>query len=1446
MPSRSLPHSPSFLSSSFRSFSSFCRRERVAISDFSLPCEIHLQIEATTSHRERKGCLCHKDISLRSSSPSLPSSSPSSSFSPLSSSFLSRRIGKKACKSSPPSNHRILNRTSSSLSSSSLSSSSLSSSSSSCHSHRHFSSSSLSSSSLSSSSSSCHSHRHFSSSSPSSSSSSFRLRFRLFHETRASQSPSSSSPPLRLLILQELLQRHPHIQTSSSPFSFSPTLPSSSSSPFPVSSPLLSSSSSSPLSSSSPPSSSLSSSSSYQVVLETKPLARINEESEASSSSSLQKSIRQSFLREAEAKDETPETSSLTKEGRETKEFNEEEEESKKRKASLFSVEQNVSPSPSSLQKDLDLLSSCFSLFSALQDQKPLTSSSFFLSQFSLSSSQRGESSLTLECIRKLLYHPLPLLLSSSSSLSYSDWLCLSLRSPPVCDVRVRNAIDALLQHSLSPEKEEEEKERWRREGEKRFRKKKKTVSADLHESSHKKKEGEEDEEKFPLEFLASILFSLKRWDVLETLLTERIFHPDTAFSLSPPLLSFFARVYVHLWQLEGNRTSSLPSSSSPLAGKQPSSLASSLSRRRRREVDSAFFRVLLDTLSPSQSPPLFSPHELAILLQALARHFYSPVACQVIRPSSSSSFSSDKDERGNILSFSFREFPEPSQREMRDEEKEREICTYPTLLRHALYTYQPHIFDHSTLHETFLFHLHSLLLLLRRDLQTTEEKRRRRRSRTDRNEKELAKIEESLPSSCLSSHSLSSKETKEKKEKKKEIESSPRPVATPTEGSCKTDMKREGPVRDAVSLSFHEGEEREERSLSAHTSLPVSVQGGIVDQTEREEEKEQEEEEEEKNDGFFSSSYFSVSTEEDRYVSSVSLDTLLRLVDVFLLRDAFLSSHLRRMRGGRKEEETNSAFLRFLEERKKKKYKMKDVRDISVCSMTGERGRRREEGKEEEYEEDEARRKGLSSFWGVYTADREYILETFSLSLLQKSSSEWREVSVTSILHLLHAFIQCSHINELPFSTISSQEHSPISSSSSLLSSSLSSSSSSVSSISLSSVEEEKREAVSSGLREGKGVVVPTCLPSCYETKEEEKEETDVKDRRQKSLSFLQREKRREDEKELLPMKSLSPSLTKERNLLRFRLYARLLNEVIDRQAEMRALDASLLLDACTFLSCHSSTRLFFIDARNSSKRRSRLSSFSTPSPLTSRTLYKPNLHPSHTHNPGLSSFSSSSQNCSLHETHSSLSSVSSSSSVSSPRRSGRGDRLNYLAESLFPMRYVAAEVYDTSAISQGGEESFLLSPSSSSSSIFSSPSVSLPDLDREKDEEKNGRREKTMFSEERKSPRRGEEEEESLKKSLDGAVEDASSGFDRGRRERKKSKQLSEIEEIEEEEDGREEQKDEREGEGEKREEWRYAVLDDHLLKRCVETVVLRDIEHVSRPVALLLLQSLRYLQA
>lgn len=42
-------------------------------------------------------------------------------------------------------------------------------------------------------------------------------------------------------------------------------------------------------------------------------------------------------------------------------------------------------------------------------------------------------------------------------------------------------------------------------------------------------------------------VFFVGRFDLLEVLLTERIFHPDTVFSLSPPLLVFYARVYVHL-----------------------------------------------------------------------------------------------------------------------------------------------------------------------------------------------------------------------------------------------------------------------------------------------------------------------------------------------------------------------------------------------------------------------------------------------------------------------------------------------------------------------------------------------------------------------------------------------------------------------------------------------------------------------------------------------------------------------------------------------------------------------------------------------------------------------------------------------------------------------------------------------------------------------------------
>lgn len=517
---------------------------------------------------------------------------------------------------------------------------------------------------------------------------------------------------------------------------------------------------------------------------------------------------------------------------------------------------------------------------------------------------------------------------------------------------------------------------------------------------------------------------------------------------------------------------------------------------------------------------------ELAIVLQALARHYYSPVTCQLIT-SSSSSFSSDQDETANFLSSSssFRGCTELSQKEslVREAEKERERCRYPTLLRHPLYTYQPQIFDHSTLHESFLFHLRSLLLLLRNDLQSKEDKNRRRRR-----DEEMAKIATSA-SSCTASFSFAEKKDEEKK---KEMEDAALLVTTAS--VAKNEMKRNTPVPDAVSLSFHEGEEREERSLS-YPGLDVSREGGIEDEGEREEEQSA--------DSFFSSSSRSLFPQEERDSSSLSLDTLLRLVDVFLLRDAFLFVHLRRMAGERAaEEEQNSSFLRFLQEKKKKKKMkmMKEVRSISTSNMTEERGRREEE------EEEEERMKGFSSFWGVYTADREYVLETFCLSLLRRSSSEWRDISVTSILHLLHAFIQSNHMRKSPFSAVSSQGNSP-------LSSSLSSSSVS-SSVFPSSLNEKQREAAAAEGREGEAAGVdPTSLsaPSTgyaemkkeKEEKKEEKEEGDAKDRRQKGGgSGSEREERQEAERGgVLPMKIQSSSSTKESSLLRFRLYGNL-----------------------------------------------------------------------------------------------------------------------------------------------------------------------------------------------------------------------------------------------------------------------------------------------------------------
>ncbi|PFH33600.1 hypothetical protein BESB_078160 [Besnoitia besnoiti] len=261
---------------------------------------------------------------------------------------------------------------------------------------------------------------------------------------------------------------------------------------------------------------------------------------------------------------------------------------------------------------------------------------------------------------------PSPSSLAARSSAAERLWL-LSLLRPPLCDARVNAFLEACAQAGGLREGASAEAQ-----GE--------TSAAGLRDAAGAA---------LPLLPLAASLFNLGRRDLLEPLMVTQLFPSLAAYSLSPPLLAFFAKLYVQLWEpgREAGR-------SSPGSGRSQGSA---------RKAQAVFFGAICDSLSRASSPSnslFFTPDDYVVCLQALALFHYVPRRSFPLELSRGASLDSLRED----------ETDEASGAPPRREEPASAPAVTIRFLRHPEYAFQLHAFDSSELNEVFVRGLQALL----------------------------------------------------------------------------------------------------------------------------------------------------------------------------------------------------------------------------------------------------------------------------------------------------------------------------------------------------------------------------------------------------------------------------------------------------------------------------------------------------------------------------------------------------------------------------------------------------------------------------------------------------------------------------------------------------------------------------------------------------------------
>ncbi|CBZ55482.1 conserved hypothetical protein [Neospora caninum Liverpool] len=261
-------------------------------------------------------------------------------------------------------------------------------------------------------------------------------------------------------------------------------------------------------------------------------------------------------------------------------------------------------------------------------------------------------------------------------------WL-LALIAPPSCDRRVREVLEAWLAHAVGKKDPELQ-----------------TVlpsvlpataqtgTATARETAFNQ-DGER-EQHLPLVLLAASLHNLRRWDLLQRLMTEDCFLSSAASSLPLPLLAFFARLYIRVSGLDAHLAFSSSSGSPPLRGK--------IQNQMLRKEHEGFFNALATSLALASSPShfRFPPDSYAVCLQALALFHYAPQASFTLSSRSASSLS--------------RASPQGRLPIAREKDTPHADCL-SGILREPEYAPQLHVFDSSELNEIFVRGFYRLLL---------------------------------------------------------------------------------------------------------------------------------------------------------------------------------------------------------------------------------------------------------------------------------------------------------------------------------------------------------------------------------------------------------------------------------------------------------------------------------------------------------------------------------------------------------------------------------------------------------------------------------------------------------------------------------------------------------------------------------------------------------------